>query len=175
MKRLILWAPLAVFAIFLAVVSIGLYAPSDRVIRSQMIGRKLPDFALPPALPDRAAVSSRDFARGEPRILNIFASWCVPCIAEAPHLLTLKARGVPIDAVAIRDRPQDIAQFLGRWGDPYRNIGLDADSRVQLSIGSSGVPETFVVDGAGIIRHQHIGAINEGDVADILQAYEAAR
>ena len=175
MKRLILWAPLALFALFLAVVAIGLYAPSDRVIRSQMIGRKLPEFALPQALPGRAPVNSRDFATGTPRILNIFASWCVPCIAEAPHLLTLKARGVPIDAVAIRDRPQDIAQFLARWGDPYRNIGLDADSGVQLSIGSSGVPETFVIDGAGIIRHQHIGAITEGDVGAILEAYEAAR
>ena len=108
-------------------------------------------------------------------MLNIFASWCVPCIAEAPLLLDLESRGVPIDAVAIRDRPQDIASFLARWGDPYRHIGLDADSRVQLSIGSSGVPETFVIDGEGIIRHQHIGAITEADVADILEAYEAAR
>lgn len=175
MKRLVLWVPLAVFVIFLAVVAIGLYAPSDRVIRSQMIGRPLPAFALPPALPGRPAVSSRDFATGEPRVLNIFASWCVPCIAEAPLLLDLESRGVPIDAVAIRDRPQDIAGFLARWGDPYRHIGLDADSRVQLSIGSSGVPETFVIDGEGIIRHQHIGAITEADVADILEAYKAAR
>ena len=175
MKRLVLWAPLALFVIFLAVVAVGLYAPPDRVIRSKMVGQRLPEFALPAALPGRAPVSSRDFTRGSPRILNIFASWCVPCIAEAPHLLSLKARGVPIDAVAIRDRSQDIAQFLARWGDPYRNIGLDSDSRVQLSIGSSGVPETFVVDGSGIIRHQHIGAINEGDIATILQAYEAAK
>ena len=175
MKRLVLWVPLAVFIIFLGVVAIGLYAPSDRVIRSQMIGRSLPAFALPQALPGRPAVGSRDFATGQPRVLNIFASWCVPCIAEAPYLLDLKARGVPIDAVAIRDRPQDIARFLARWGDPYRNIGLDADSRVQLSIGSSGVPETFVIDGEGIIRHQHIGAITEGDVDDILAAFEEAR
>ena len=175
MKRLILWAPLGLFALFLAVVAIGLYAPSDRVIRSQMIGQKLPEFALPQALPGRGPVNSRDFATGSPRILNIFASWCVPCIAEAPHLLTLKARGVPIDAVAIRDRPQDIAQFLARWGDPYRNIGLDADSRVQLSIGSSGVPETFVIDGAGIIRHQHIGEIRAEDIEEIVRAWEAAR
>jgi cytochrome c biogenesis protein CcmG, thiol:disulfide interchange protein DsbE len=175
MKRLILWVPLALFAVFLGVVAVGLYWPSDRIIRSQMIGRPLPAFALPAALPGRPAVSSAGFARGEPRILNVFASWCVPCIAEAPHLMTLKQRGVPIDAVAIRDRPQDIAQFLARYGDPYANVALDNDSRVQLSIGSSGVPETFVIDGNGIIRHQHIGVVSERDVPAILAAYEAAR
>jgi cytochrome c biogenesis protein CcmG, thiol:disulfide interchange protein DsbE len=76
--------------------------------------------------------------------------------------------------VAIRDRPQDIARFLQRYGDPYRNIGSDVDSSVQMALGSSGVPETFVVDGQGVIRYQHIGAINDAQVADILAAYEAA-
>ena len=173
-RRFVLWVPLIVFLVIGVVAAWNLYAPSDRLIHSRFVGQPLPAFQLPPALPGRATVSRADYA-GEPRILNIFASWCVPCIAEAPFLLDLKARGVPIDAVAIRDRPQDIARFLARWGDPYRNIGLDADSRVQLSIGSSGVPETFVIDGDGIIRHQHIGAITEGDIDEILAAYEAAR
>ncbi|MDP8994911.1 MAG: DsbE family thiol:disulfide interchange protein [Pseudomonadota bacterium] len=175
MKRRILWLPLAIFALFVIVVAAGLYAPSDRTIRSRLVGQPLPEFALPPALPGRPTVASADFARGEPRLINVFASWCLPCIAEAPHLMTLARRGVPIDAVAVRDRPQDIVAFLSRWGDPYRGIGLDAESRVQLALGSSGVPETFVVDGRGIIRHQHIGAINEADVPEILAAYEAAR
>ena len=126
-------------------------------------------------LPERPGVSSRDFAGGQPRIVNVFASWCVPCIAEAPQLMTLAGRGIPIDAVAIRDRPQDVARFLERWGNPYQGIGLDNDSRVQLALGSSGVPETFVVDGRGVIRFQHIGPINEGDIDTILAAYEAAR
>lgn len=175
MKRWVLWVPLAVFAAFIVTVGMGLYAPSDRTIRSRLIGQAMPAFALPEALPGRASVESASFASGQPRVLNVFASWCVPCIAEAPHLMTLKQRGVPIDAIAIRDRPQDIARFLQRWGDPYQNIGADADSRVQLALGSSGVPETFVIDGRGVIRHQHIGAINAGDVADIVAAYEAAR
>lgn len=176
MKRgLILWLPLAAFALFVVVVAIGLRSPSDRTIRSQLVGRPLPAFSLPPALPGRPTVERASFTQGQPRILNVFASWCVPCIAEAPHLETLAGRGVPIDAVAIRDRPEDIANFLSRWGDPYRGVGLDADSRVQLSLGSSGVPETFVIDGSGVIRHQHIGPINEADVPTILAAWEAAR
>ncbi len=174
-RRLILFVPLALFALFLVVVAIGLTSPSERVIRSKMIGQPLPAFDLPPAFPARETASSRAFAKGEPRILNIFASWCVPCIAEAPQLMELKARGVPIDAVAIRDRPEDIARFLDRWGDPYRHIGLDNDSRVQLEMGSSGVPETFVIDGDGIIRHQHLGAINPGDVETILAAFEDSK
>lgn len=174
-RRLILWAPLVVFAIFVAVVAIGLYAPTDRAIQSQLIGDPVPDFALAPALPGRPGLSSADLRRGEPRVVNIFASWCVPCRAEAPQLAELERRGVPIDGIAVRDRPQDLAAFLATWGDPFRTIGADNDRRVQLELGSAGVPETFVIDGYGIIRHQHIGAINPQDVPAIIAAYEAAR
>jgi cytochrome c biogenesis protein CcmG/thiol:disulfide interchange protein DsbE len=175
MRRLILWLPLGVFAAFIVTVAVGLYAPSERTIRSRLIGQPLPQFALPAALPGRASVTSADYARGQPRVVNVFASWCVPCMAEAPQLLEIARRGVPVDAIAIRDRPQDIAAFLARWGDPFRNIGLDRDSRVQMALGSSGVPETFVVDGRGIIRHQHLGVITEADIPGLVAAYEAAR
>jgi cytochrome c biogenesis protein CcmG/thiol:disulfide interchange protein DsbE len=174
-KRLILWVPLVVFVVFVITVAIGLYAPSERTIRSQMVGKSMPPFALPAALPGRPTLASADLGRGEARMVNVFASWCVPCIAEAPQLLALKDRGIPIDAIAIRDRPQDIAAFLERWGDPYQRIGADQDSRVQMALGSSGVPETFVIDGKGIIRHQHIGDIRPEHMADLIAAYEAAK
>jgi len=175
MRRLILWVPLAAFALFVVLFALYLRAPSDTTIRSQLIGRPLPEFALPAVLPGRETVSRARFTAGRPRILNVFASWCVPCIAEAPHLTALARRGLPIDAVAIRDRPEDVAAFLSRWGDPFQGIGLDADSRVQLSLGSSGVPETFVIDGRGIIRYQHIGPIDDANIGEIVAAYEAAR
>ena len=175
MKRLVLWVPLAVFLAFLVTVGIGLYSPAERTIRSRMVGQAIPAFALQPMLPDRPGVSSGDFARGRPRIVNVFASWCVPCIAEAPQMMALAARSIPIDAIAIRDRPQDVLGFLERHGDPYQRIGSDPNSQVQMALGSSGVPETFVVDGKGIIRHQHIGAVNPADIPTILAAYEAAK
>jgi cytochrome c biogenesis protein CcmG/thiol:disulfide interchange protein DsbE len=175
MKRLILWLPLAVFLVFVVTVAVGLYRPGERTIRSQLIGKPIPQFALPQALPERAGLTSADLASGEPRVLNIFASWCLPCIAEAPQLLQLARQGVPIDAVAIRDRPQDIAEFLAKWGDPYQRIGSDTDSRVQMALGSSGVPETFVIDGKGIIRYQHIGDVRPETVTEIRKAYEAAK
>jgi cytochrome c biogenesis protein CcmG/thiol:disulfide interchange protein DsbE len=113
--------------------------------------------------------------RGEPRLVNVFASWCLPCIAEAPQLMALKQRGIPIDAIAIRDRPADVATFLAKWGDPYERIASDPQTQVQIALGSSGVPETFIVDGRGIIRHQHIGDIRPEHIPDIIRAYEAAK
>ena len=175
MRRLVFWVPLAVFAAFLAVVAAGLYAPREPVIESQLVGQPIPEFQLAPALPGRAGVSSAGYRRGEPRLVNVFASWCIPCRVEAPQLAELARRGIPIDGVAVRDRPQDLAGFLAAYGDPFRSIGADNDRRVQLALGSAGVPETFVIDGRGIIRHQHIGAITEQDVPAIMAAYEAAR
>jgi cytochrome c biogenesis protein CcmG, thiol:disulfide interchange protein DsbE len=174
MKRLWLWVPLAGFGLFFAVVASGLIKPSDQLHRSKMVGKPVPAFALPAAASSRPGLSNKDFT-GKPRLVNVFASWCVPCIAEAPVLGVIAQQGVIIDAVAIRDKRADVDRFLARNGNPYRAIGLDVDSSLQMAIGSSGVPETFVVDSKGIIRHQHIGAINENDVPAILTALKAAQ
>jgi cytochrome c biogenesis protein CcmG/thiol:disulfide interchange protein DsbE len=175
MRRWFLWLPLAVFVAFVVTVAIGLRKPADTRIRSQMIGKAMPDFVLRPAVASHSGLAAADLRKGKPRLVNVFASWCVPCKAEAPQLDALKRRGVPIDGVAIRDRSEDVARFLADWGDPFERIGADPDSRVQFALGSSGVPETFVVDGRGIIRHQHIGDIRPENVAEIIAAYEAAR
>lgn len=175
MKRFWLWAPLVGFVIFFGVVAFGLIKPDDRNIRSKMIGQTVPVFDLPAGAPGRTAFADKDLKGGGPRLLNIFASWCVPCIAEAPVLMELKRRGVTIDAIAIRDRPEDVAVFLARNGDPYDCIGSDTASRVQLAMGSSGVPETFVIDGKGVIRHQHIGDIRAEDIPEIMAELEKAR
>lgn len=175
MRRWALWLPLAAFAIVLAVVLAGLIVPGDRTIRSALVGKPLPAFALAPLLPGKPGVAAGDFRRGKPRLLNVFASWCIPCEAEAPQLMRLKAMGVPIDAVAVHDGRNAVAGFLRRNGDPYRAIGDDPGSIVQLAIGSSGVPETFVVAGDGTILRQHVGAIRDEDVAGIAQAAGVTR
>jgi cytochrome c biogenesis protein CcmG/thiol:disulfide interchange protein DsbE len=175
MRRLILWVPLAVFALIAVVAAVMLRTPSDASIPTQLVGKTMPDFSLPQAFPGRATVSRGDFEGGQPRVLNVFASWCGPCIVEAPQLMELARRGLTIDAVAIRDRPENVARFLAQWGDPFRNIGLDQNLDFQLTLGSGGVPETFIVDGRGAIRYQHIGPINANEVPRILQEYEAAK
>jgi len=175
MRRALIWAPLALFAIVFAVVASGLIKPGDRTVRSAMVGRPLPALDLPPLVPDKPGVASADFGRGEPRLLNIFASWCVPCIAEAPQLMKLRQAGAEIDAIAVRDTPEAVRAFLGRHGDPYTRIGDDKASAAQLALGSSGVPETFVVDARGRIAYQHIGDIREDDVPMLLRELEKAK
>ncbi|OYY72678.1 DsbE family thiol:disulfide interchange protein [Sphingomonas sp. 28-63-12] len=170
MKRTVLWMPLALFAGLFIVAGYALYKPADRTVRSAMIGRALPEFTLGAMIPEKPGLSTSVFHQGQPRLLNVFASWCIPCAAEAPALARLKAMGVPIDAVAIRDRPDDIRGFLARNGDPFERIGDDPESAVQLALGSAGVPETFVIDGQGKILLQHVGEIRDEDVPKILEA-----
>ena len=175
MKRWTLWLPFLGFVLLFSVVTFGLKAPAERTVKSAMVGKPLPDFTLPGIVPGKPGVSSRDFATGKPHLLNVFASWCLPCIAEAPQLMALKEAGVEIDAVAVRDTPQDLQAFLARNGDPYARIGDDKQSNVQLSIGSSGVPETFLIDSRGKIVEQHIGDIRADDLPDILAKLRAAQ
>lgn len=172
MKR---WLPLVIFLVFAGAAVVALVWPKDRAIQSALIGQQVPDFDLPPGMPGRPGLSSASLRRGQPHVVNIFASWCIPCRIEAPQLEALKRRGVPIEGIAVRDRPQDIAGFLAAYGDPFRTIGADTDRRVQMALGSAGVPETFVIDGQGVIRHQHIGPIMDSDVPTIVAAYEEAR
>jgi len=175
MKKLWIWLPLGLFLAFFALFASGLLKPDDRIITSKLVGKTLPAFTLPAAASDRPPLASAELATGKPRLLNIFASWCVPCAAEAPQLMALKQAGVDIDAIAIRDARPDVDGFLRRYGNPYSRIGLDARSSVQIAMGSSGVPESFVIDGKGRITYQHVGDIRADDVPMILQRLEEAQ
>ena len=172
--RWFLWGLVALFAGLFVLFALQLSRPKDEFVRSTMIGKPMPEFALEPAVESRPGLSSANLADGTPKLLNVFASWCVPCAAEAPQLAALEQQGAEIVAVAIRDRPEDVAAFLDRYGNPFTRIGADDVSRVQLALGSSGVPETFVVDGNGIIRYQHIGELHDRDVPVLLEKLREA-
>jgi cytochrome c biogenesis protein CcmG, thiol:disulfide interchange protein DsbE len=164
MKRPWLWAPLGLFAALFAAFATGLFNPPDRAIQSRMVGRSVPAFALPGIASSQSklalsGLTQSDLADGKPKLLNVFASWCVPCVAELPVLADLERQGVLIVGIAVQDRSDAVARFLEQHGNPYARIGLDTGSTTQIALGSAGVPETFVVDGAGIIRHQHIGVV----------------
>jgi len=163
-----LWAPLMVFGLFVALFAWGLLRNKDDSVPSRLVGQALPEFDLPAAAAGQPGLKRADLVDGKPRLLNVFASWCIPCQVEAPQLAQLKAAGVEIAGVAIRDHRDDLARFLQVNGNPFARIGADDRGQLQIAIGSSGVPETYVIDGKGVIRYQHIGEIRAEDVPMLL-------
>lgn len=169
------WLPLALFGCFVVLVAVGLLRPADRNVASTLIDRPLPAFALAGPLSGTPGLKSTDLGGGKPRLLNIFASWCLPCKAEAPQLGQLAAAGVAIEGISVRDRPDTLKAFLDENGNPYQRIGADDAGSVQLALGSSGVPETYVIDGKGRIRYQHIGEIRPEHIPMLLDKLKAAQ
>ena len=179
MKKLLIWVPLALFAFFVGLAAYQLTQPKDDTVRSGMIGKPVPKFDLVAYNPDskapEARVTEAVFRDGKPKLLNLWASWCLPCRVEAPMLDALEQQGVEIVGAALHDKPDDISMFLAQYGDPFSVIARDDMSLLQLNLGASGVPETFVIDGQGVIRYQHVGPIMERDVPVLLQELEKAR
>lgn len=170
----LIWLPLAAFAFLGGIFLYGLTEPKDEFVRSQLIGKPLPSFNFPAATDGVPGLSSADFTDGKPRMVNLFGSWCIPCKAEAPMLDQLKAAGVEIHAIAINDKPENVAAFLAEHGNPFARIGA-ADMAFSVQLGSSGVPETFIVDGTGRITHQHIGEIRPEHIEPLLDKWRAAK
>ncbi len=175
MSRAVRFAPLALFLVIIVALVWRLAKPADTNVHSTLEGKPVPTFALEAIVPGKPALSSADLATGQPHLVNVFASWCVPCVTEVKVLQQLKDRGARVEGIAIRDRADDLADFLARNGDPYERVGSDPQSDAQISLGSSGVPESFVVDGKGVIRYQQIGPIEQSNVPMILSKLERAR
>jgi cytochrome c biogenesis protein CcmG, thiol:disulfide interchange protein DsbE len=175
MSRALRFAPLGLLLLIIAALVWRLATPADTNVHSRLEGKPIPVFSLAAILPNKPGLDSSDLASGQPHLLNIFASWCVPCVTEVKVLETLKDHGVAVEGIAVRDRPGDLADFLVQNGDPYERIGSDPQSQVQMALGSSGVPESFIVDGKGVIRYQQIGPIDAADVPMILSRLEQAR
>jgi cytochrome c biogenesis protein CcmG/thiol:disulfide interchange protein DsbE len=167
--------PVVLVLLLVAALVWRLANPPQTDVKSEMVGKAVPAFELPAAVAGAPALTSADLADGKPKLVNFFASWCVPCIGEAPVLLELKRQRIPIVGIAVRDRQEDLTDFLAKNGNPFERIGADSQSNVQLAFGSAGVPETFVVDGRGVIRMQHIGPIEAGDIPELTAAVRSAR
>ncbi|MBI3041750.1 MAG: DsbE family thiol:disulfide interchange protein [Betaproteobacteria bacterium] len=156
-SRSYLW-PLAIFAVIAVFLGVGLTL-NPREIPSPLIGKPVPEFRLEPVKGRTLGLASSDL-RGEVSVVNVFASWCVECRAEHPLWMQLRAEGnVPLHGLNYKDRPDDAARWLGELGDPYTRTGADLDGRVGIDWGVYGVPETFIVDKRGMIRHKVIGAV----------------
>lgn len=162
-RRLIFLIPAALFAIVGAFLAIGL-TRDPSTLPSALLGKPVPDFALPP-LEGRAGegLSTADLAKG-PLLVNVFASWCVPCRVEHPQLMRLAAEGVTIHAINYKDQPEDALDFLGELGDPFARVGVDRSGRVGIEWGVYGVPETYVIDRDGRIALRHVGPLQPQDL-----------
>lgn len=151
--------PLLVFVLISGFLWIGL-SLNPREVPSPLIGKPAPAFELPQLREAGSVVRSEDL-KGQVWLLNVFASWCTPCLEEHPHLLRLAQRGVvPVYGLNYKDRREAALQWLGRHGDPYTGIAVDLEGRTGIEYGVYGVPETFVIDKSGVIRFKHIGPLN---------------
>jgi cytochrome c biogenesis protein CcmG/thiol:disulfide interchange protein DsbE len=164
MKRL-RWAALAPIIVFglIAAAFYGGLGIDTMVLPSPLIDEPAPQFSLP-SLPGRGdGLSSADL-KGHVSLVNAFASWCVPCREEHAALVALAGKKrVPIYGIDYKDKSDDALGWLGKLGDPYAKIGAD-NGDVAIDWGVYGVPETFLVDGAGRIRYKHVGPLTEADI-----------
>jgi len=171
-RQLLYAAPLAIAGIagvsFLAMLGrmkTGAFDPHD--VGSPMDGKKIPDFNLP-ALDGGSGFSSADVtAQNRPILVNFFASWCLPCVEEAPTMVALGAQ-LPIWGIAYKDKSPDTQRFLARYGNPFQRLAADADGFTAINFGVYGVPETYVIDKTGIIRARYAGALTDDIIANRL-------
>ena len=165
-SRLVALLPVILFLGLAALFWVGLSGEPSR-LPSTLINKPVPAFTLPavaelgvPGLKDG------DLKTGQVTVVNIWASWCGPCREEHPLLMQLAAQeGVRLVGINNKDNAANARRFLGTLGNPFQAVGDDGDGRVTIDWGGYGVPETFIVDGNGVIRHKHVGPLTEGALA----------
>jgi cytochrome c biogenesis protein CcmG/thiol:disulfide interchange protein DsbE len=159
--------PLIIFVAIAALFALQLYSGDPTKLPSVLIDKKVPQFdlkALAGLERDGQAVpgfSSDDLATGEVTVVNVWASWCVPCRLEHPYVAELARQpGARVYGLNYKDKTENALKFLSQLGNPFAAVGVDDSGRVAIDWGVYGVPETFIVDGGGTIRYKHVGPIN---------------
>ncbi|HEV2574347.1 MAG TPA: DsbE family thiol:disulfide interchange protein [Beijerinckiaceae bacterium] len=174
-RRLLALIPLVAFLGLALLFFFRLGAGDASRIPSALIGKPVPPFSLPAVDgTDRPGFSDADLRQGRVSIVNIFASWCVPCRDEHPVLSklagdqALNAKGVRLIGLNYKDEPANAARFLKELGNPYALIGGDKPGRASIDWGVYGVPETFVVKGDGTIAFKFVGPLSETSLRMVL-------
>ncbi len=166
----IAYLPLALFIGLVAVFGVQLYSGDPSKLPSALIGKPVPVFALP-ALEgsSQPGFSNADLGKGRVSLVNVFASWCVPCHQEHPFLMELaKDPRLVLFGINQKDKPENARRFLGKLGNPYQAVGTDSDGRASIEWGVYGVPETFVVTPDGRIAYKHVGPLTPESIRDKL-------
>ena len=155
MNRFLL--PLGLFIVLLGFLAVGLNR-DPREVPSPLVGKPAPAFELAQLHQPEKTFAPKDML-GKVWLLNVWASWCVSCRQEHPVLVEYSKKGVPIVGLDYKDQREDGLRWLKQFGDPYLLSAWDGDGRVGINYGVYGVPETYLIDKAGTIRHKHIGPI----------------
>jgi cytochrome c biogenesis protein CcmG, thiol:disulfide interchange protein DsbE len=157
MKRALILVPLALFVVLAIFLGVGL-SRDPREVPSPLVGKAAPAFDLP-QLESAARFAPKDMA-GKVWLLNVWASWCVSCRVEHPLLVEFSRRKIaPLVGLDYKDKDPDAKAWLAQHGNPYDLSAVDADGRVGIDYGVYGVPETYVIDKAGVIRFKQIGPV----------------
>ena len=164
-RPILIFVPLILFAVLVALFLVRLFSGDASLLPSALVGKQVPAFALPPVegLPDKQGFSDGDLRQGKVTLVNVFASWCVPCHQEHELIMrlssdpALKSADVRLYGLAYKDDPANIKRFLDEGGDPFARIGADRKGRIAIDWGVYGVPETFIVRGDGSLAFKLVG------------------
>lgn len=163
MKKFLL--PLALFVVLVGFLAIGLNR-NPREVPSPLVGKPAPAFKLPQLAEPEKQFAPADML-GQVWMLNVWASWCVSCREEHPLLVEFaRAKVAPLIGLDYKDPRADGLRWLKQFGNPYDFSASDADGRVGIDYGVYGVPETYVIDKAGVIRYKHIGPVTVDALKD---------
>lgn len=176
-------APVLIFSALAGLFFFALQKGDPSKIPSALIGKAVPAFSLSPieglieAGAPVPAFQAADLSSGTLTVVNFWASWCLPCVDEHPMLIELKKRtSVRIVGVNYKDQAANARRFLARYGNPFAAVGADPAGKAAIEWGVYGMPETFVVDGRGVIVYKHVGPIGpEALERKLIPAVEAAR
>ncbi|MDX9995192.1 MAG: DsbE family thiol:disulfide interchange protein [Rhodocyclaceae bacterium] len=150
--------PLGIFIVLVALLAVGLNL-NPREVPSPLVGKPAPAFTVPQLHEPEKTFSPKDML-GKVWLFNVWASWCVSCREEHPILVEFARTGmVPIVGLDYKDKRADGQRWLARFGNPYQIVPFDADGRVGIDYGVYGVPETYLIDKAGVIRFKQIGPV----------------
>ncbi|HEY9009722.1 MAG TPA: DsbE family thiol:disulfide interchange protein [Devosia sp.] len=173
-RILLLLTPLVLLVGLVAVFALNMNRDPS-LVRSVLIDKPAPELTLPAVAGLDVPGLDSGLLKGQVSVVNIFASWCLPCRAEHPFLTELRARtGSQMLGINQKDAAENAAKFLAELGNPYDAVGADTDGRTSIDWGVYGVPETFVVDAEGIITFKHVGPIDAQSLPEVIAAIEKA-
>lgn len=165
------WLPLAAFFALVVLLAVGVWLsrkPDRDALPSPLIGKPAPEFSLPVLHEPGRLLASKEL-RGAAYVLNVWGSWCPECRVEHPVLTRFaETRRVRVIGYNWKDEHADAVRWLEQFGNPYWIVIVDYDGRTAIDWGIYGAPETFLVDGDGVVRWKHVGALTDDEIRDEL-------